>query len=144
MAQAVIRVADFREHQVCVKAIVGEAAGSLGGGAGRSTSTARNATGRGLIRLILAPSNDKRLISFSIMIERDFVLALDHVEIAKRILRGSNATGVVRLSELVESSFEVSKGLIGMTLLEQRAATAQRGVRIGLRIERGSRNVCGS
>src|SRR3989441_3140177 len=135
MAQAVIRVADFREHQVRVKAIVGEAAGSLGGGVRRSTSTAGNATGRGLIRLILAASNDKRLISFSIMIERDFVLALDHVEVAKRILRGSNATGIVRLSELVESSFQVSKGLIGMTLLEQSAAAAQRGVRISLRIE---------
>ena len=135
MAQAVIRVADFREHQVRVKAIVGEAAGSLGGGIRRRTSSARNATGRRLIRLILATRHHKRVISFSIMVERDFVLALDHVEVAKRILRGSNATGVVRLSELVESSFEVSKGLIGMTLLEQRAAAAQRSVGIGLRIE---------
>ena len=76
------------------------------------------------------------------MIERDFVLALNHVEIAKRILRGSNATRVVRLSELVESGLQVSKGLIGMTLLEQRSAAAQRGVGIGLRIESRSRKVC--
>jgi hypothetical protein len=68
------------------------------------------------------------------MIERDLVLALDHVEVAKCILRGSNPTSVVRLRELVESSFQVSKRLIGMTLPEQRAAAAQRSVRIGLRV----------
>ena len=62
---------------------------------------------------------------FEVMIERNFVLALDHVKVAKCILRGSNATGVVRLSELVERSFEVSKGLIGMTLLEQSATTTE-------------------
>src|SRR5205807_10121706 len=135
MSQTLIRFTDFREHQVRVKAIVGEAAGSLGGGIRRSTGSARNVAGRGLIRLILAASNDKRVISFSVVIERDFVLALDHVEVAKRVLRGSNATRVVRLGELVERSFQVSKGLIGMTLLEQRAAAAQRSVRIGLRIE---------
>ena len=90
----------------------------MGGGIRRRTSSACDGTGRGLIRLILATGNDKRLISFSIMIERDFVLALNHVEVAKRVLRGSNATRVVRLGELVERSFQVSKGLIGMTLLE--------------------------
>ena len=52
------------------------------------------------------------------MIERDFVLALDHIEIAERILRGSDTACVICLSERIQRRFQQRQGLISMTLFE--------------------------
>ena len=67
------------------------------------------------------------------MIERDLVLALDHVEVAERIFRGSNSARVVCLRKRIQRRFKQRQRLICMTLFEQSAAARERRRRVGLR-----------
>jgi hypothetical protein len=66
------------------------------------------------------------------MIERDTVLTLDQIEIAKRIFRCSDATLIVRLGVQLKRRSQIPNRLIGVPLLEQRTAARQRSGRIAL------------
>jgi len=50
------------------------------------------------------------------MIERNPVLALNHVEIAERILRRGNTACVICLRERIQRRFQHRQRLISMTL----------------------------
>src|SRR5215510_1613102 len=104
MSQSVIRVANFREHQVCVETVIRRgSSGSLRSSRSRRRAgQARGAVRSRLVGGITAAPGSKRLIGFLIMIECDFVLALNQVEITQRVFRRSNSTRVVGLRKIFQ------------------------------------------
>src|SRR5262249_1917181 len=104
MSQSVIRVANFREHQVRVETVIrGRRSGRLRSSrSSRRAGQARGAVRSRLVGGITAAPGRKRLVGFLIMIEWDFVLALNQVEIAPRVFRGRNSTRVVGLREIFQ------------------------------------------
>ena len=66
------------------------------------------------------------------MFERHFVLPLNQIEIAERVTRGRDAALIVCLCVQRQSGLQMIQSLIGMSLLEQTAASGQRRGRICL------------
>ena len=128
----VIRVADFRQHQVCVKTIVGGTRGGFSRRARGRAGPARDTAGGSLACFIFATRGNEGFVSSLVMIDGNFVLALDQVEIAECVLRRGNSARILGLSEKIQSSLEIAERLIGMALLEQRATATQRWVWISL------------
>ena len=74
LAQAVICVANLRQHQVGIKAVVDSAGCGLGGSAGGRSGAAGNRVRGCLSGLVFAGRGAEGFIGFLIMIEGDFVL----------------------------------------------------------------------
>ena len=96
MPETVIRIADFREHQVRIEAVVGGgAAGSFSSGARGGSGAAGNAVRGSLVGGVSAAPGHEGFVSRSVMIEGHVVLALNHVEIAEGIFGRGDAPAVV-------------------------------------------------
>ncbi len=121
----VIRVANLGQHQIRVKAVVRETGRGFRRGAGGGSAAPGESVCRRPALFILAPRHHECLVSFLIMIEGNLVLTLDHVQITKAVLSGSDAARIVCLSVKIERGLEIAECLIGMTLPEQCAPPSE-------------------
>ena len=106
-AHAVVRVADFSEHEISVELVVGHAEARLK-------------------RALLADGLKESVMRVPVVFDGDCVLSLTNVEIAERIVGGGHAFRVIRSLEKIERVLQARQSLIRMPALQKNSTLLQR------------------